>query len=225
MQQDYRVTPLEPGVAVELLPGGLTAPDGLEEAVEAAWAAAQARAGGRLFNGRVFSVTEATPGRITGRLAEYCLAVAAYADAELAAALGIRPLAVCGVLRLPEGVLFGRRTARATYEAGFWQMPPAGSVDAGAVVGDRVDPVRQVLVELGEEIGLPPSRITLCRPFGLVVHGGSGVHDLGLELRTEARFAEVEAAWRAAMWAKPAGHGINEPGFRQPDRPMSAIGG
>ena len=35
----------------------------------------------------------------------------------------------------------------------------------------------------------------------------------------------VEAAWRAAMWAKPAGHGINEPGFVQPTRPMSAIGG
>ena len=35
----------------------------------------------------------------------------------------------------------------------------------------------------------------------------------------------VEAAWRAAMWAKPAGHGINDPGFVQPDRPMSAIGG
>jgi GTP 3',8-cyclase len=35
----------------------------------------------------------------------------------------------------------------------------------------------------------------------------------------------VEAAWRKAMWAKPAGHGINAPGFVQPDRPMSAIGG
>jgi cyclic pyranopterin phosphate synthase len=35
----------------------------------------------------------------------------------------------------------------------------------------------------------------------------------------------VEAAWRAAMWSKPAGHGINDPGFVQPRRPMSAIGG
>ncbi len=35
----------------------------------------------------------------------------------------------------------------------------------------------------------------------------------------------IEAAWRAAMWGKPAGHGINDPGFIQPDRPMSAIGG
>ncbi|BBX31854.1 molybdenum cofactor biosynthesis protein A [Mycolicibacterium mageritense DSM 44476 = CIP 104973] len=35
----------------------------------------------------------------------------------------------------------------------------------------------------------------------------------------------IEAAWRAAMWAKPAGHGINDPNFVQPTRPMSAIGG
>ncbi|MGO8772384.1 GTP 3',8-cyclase MoaA [Mycobacterium sp.] len=35
----------------------------------------------------------------------------------------------------------------------------------------------------------------------------------------------IEAAWRAAMWGKPAGHGINDPHFVQPDRPMSAIGG
>jgi cyclic pyranopterin phosphate synthase len=35
----------------------------------------------------------------------------------------------------------------------------------------------------------------------------------------------IEASWRAAMWGKPAGHGINDPDFVQPDRPMSAIGG
>jgi cyclic pyranopterin phosphate synthase len=27
------------------------------------------------------------------------------------------------------------------------------------------------------------------------------------------------------MWGKLAGHGIDDPGFLQPDRPMSAIGG
>ncbi|RUP04524.1 MAG: GTP 3',8-cyclase MoaA [Mycobacterium sp.] len=49
--------------------------------------------------------------------------------------------------------------------------------------------------------------------------------DLRGLLRGGADDAAIEAAWRAAMWAKPAGHGINEPGFIQPDRPMSAIGG
>jgi cyclic pyranopterin phosphate synthase len=49
--------------------------------------------------------------------------------------------------------------------------------------------------------------------------------DLRGLLRTGAHDDAIAAAWRAAMWAKPAGHGINDPGFIQPDRPMSAIGG
>ncbi|HET6732452.1 GTP 3',8-cyclase MoaA [Mycobacterium sp.] len=49
--------------------------------------------------------------------------------------------------------------------------------------------------------------------------------DLRHLLRTDADDEAIEAAWRAAMWAKAAGHGINDPGFVQPDRPMSAIGG
>jgi cyclic pyranopterin phosphate synthase len=49
--------------------------------------------------------------------------------------------------------------------------------------------------------------------------------DLRRLLRTGADDDAVEAVWRAAMWAKPAGHGINDPDFVQPDRPMSAIGG
>ncbi|NMH94670.1 GTP 3',8-cyclase MoaA, partial [Pseudonocardia bannensis] len=36
---------------------------------------------------------------------------------------------------------------------------------------------------------------------------------------------EIADTWRDAMWAKLPGHGINDPGFLQPDRPMSAIGG
>lgn len=49
--------------------------------------------------------------------------------------------------------------------------------------------------------------------------------DLRRLLRSGADDDAIEAAWRAAMWTKPAGHGINEPGFVQPARPMSAIGG
>ncbi|CAN3130760.1 GTP 3',8-cyclase [Mycobacterium sp. smrl_JER01] len=49
--------------------------------------------------------------------------------------------------------------------------------------------------------------------------------DLRVLLRSGADDAALEAAWRAAMWAKAAGHGINDPDFVQPDRPMSAIGG
>ncbi|KUH80844.1 MULTISPECIES: GTP 3',8-cyclase MoaA [unclassified Mycobacterium] len=49
--------------------------------------------------------------------------------------------------------------------------------------------------------------------------------DLRQLMRAGADDEAVEAAWRSAMWAKAAGHGINDPDFVQPDRPMSAIGG
>jgi cyclic pyranopterin phosphate synthase len=49
--------------------------------------------------------------------------------------------------------------------------------------------------------------------------------DLRALLRGGATDDEVAARWQWAMAGKAAGHGINTPGFIQPDRPMSAIGG
>ena len=49
--------------------------------------------------------------------------------------------------------------------------------------------------------------------------------DLRALLRGGATDAEIADTWRHAMWGKLAGHGIDDPGFLQPDRPMSAIGG
>lgn len=49
--------------------------------------------------------------------------------------------------------------------------------------------------------------------------------DLRGLLRGGADDDAIEEAWRGAMWGKPASHGINGPGFVQPVRPMSAIGG
>ncbi|MGC9667054.1 GTP 3',8-cyclase MoaA [Planosporangium sp. 12N6] len=44
-------------------------------------------------------------------------------------------------------------------------------------------------------------------------------------MRSGASDDELADLWRAAMWGKPAGHGIDDPTFLQPARPMSAIGG
>jgi cyclic pyranopterin phosphate synthase len=49
--------------------------------------------------------------------------------------------------------------------------------------------------------------------------------DLRGPLRSGADDAELAAAWQRAVAAKLPGHGINDPSFLQPDRPMSAIGG
>jgi cyclic pyranopterin phosphate synthase len=49
--------------------------------------------------------------------------------------------------------------------------------------------------------------------------------DLRAPLRAGADDAEIADRWRRAVASKLPGHGINDPGFLQPARPMSAIGG
>lgn len=49
--------------------------------------------------------------------------------------------------------------------------------------------------------------------------------DLRTALRDGTGPAAIEELIRDAVWSKPKGHGINEPGFVPPIRPMSAIGG
>ncbi|MGO2114024.1 MAG: GTP 3',8-cyclase MoaA [Corynebacterium casei] len=44
-------------------------------------------------------------------------------------------------------------------------------------------------------------------------------------MRAGASDDEVMAAWAGEMWRKKPGHGMDDEGFLQPDRPMSAIGG
>ncbi|HEY7965494.1 MAG TPA: GTP 3',8-cyclase MoaA [Solirubrobacteraceae bacterium] len=49
--------------------------------------------------------------------------------------------------------------------------------------------------------------------------------DLRALLRGEADDDEIEAALRSAIWRKELKHHVGDPGFVQPDRTMSAIGG
>jgi cyclic pyranopterin phosphate synthase len=44
-------------------------------------------------------------------------------------------------------------------------------------------------------------------------------------LRAGGSDDDLVELWRKTMWGKAAGHGIDDPAFLQPARPMSAIGG
>jgi hypothetical protein len=174
-------------------------PPDTELVVERLWQAASRRAAaggaGQLFNGRVFSADEITPHLMTGHLTEYRRVIAQMECPGLFAELGVRPLAVCGVLRCADGVVIGRRHRAAIYQAGMWQLPPAGSVDAGAVGPDGLaDLTRQLLCELREELGLPPEAVGDLRPLCIVEHPGSHVSDVGLGLTTQWGAEAVLAA-------------------------------
>jgi hypothetical protein len=185
-------------------------PPAMDLEVERLWQAAGRRVAaggaGRLFNGRVFSADTITPRLVTGHLTEYRRVVAqmeypglfAIPGSSAEIGLVLRPLSVCGVLLCADGVVVGRRHSAAIYQAGMWQLPPAGSVDAGAVNDDGVaDLRRQLLNELREELGLGPDAVGETWPLCIVEHPGSHVSDLGLGLTTDLTAGAVLAAHRS----------------------------
>jgi len=182
------------------LPGPLTIVDegpapplrpDLAETVDALWAAELARRP-HAFDGPMFSVTHRDGTRIAGQWTTYRRFMARRRQPGLADALGVRPLAVTGVLRCRDGIVLGRRGDGVTQAAGAFELAPAGGIAAEAVGPDGViDPVRQALTELAEEVGLGASAITAAAPLGLAEDPETGVVDIIVGLWTPARFSEI----------------------------------
>jgi hypothetical protein len=179
--------PVHPGVTVRVLGTMPPLDSALDAAVETRWQAACVSR--RLFNGRVFSADRVTPGLIEGHWTEYRRLVAAWADPIIFDALRPRALAVCGLLRCPEGIVLGRRSLDVAYLAGCWQAPPAGSLDPRSAEGTEVNPLRALIYELREELGLEANDLSeLPRPLCLVEHSKRGVLDLAYALHTTLPF-------------------------------------
>jgi hypothetical protein len=196
---NFVVHEVVPGLRVTVTRPMPDLPSALDSEVERLWRIASARVAaggaGALFNGRVFSADTIAADAITGHLTEFRRIVAQMERPGLHAELRVRPLAVCGVLRCADGVVFGRRHAGAIYQADMWQLPPAGSVDAHAVGADGVVALdRQLLSELREEIGLTPDEVDSPMPLCVVEHPGSHVCDLGMALRSQLDGAAIRAA-------------------------------
>ena len=116
-----------------------------------------------------------------------------------------------------------------------FELTPTGRASRGAA------PAETWLVDGGGEDGRARVGIiaSVTRPFcgdcdrtRLTADGqvrnclfARGETDLRGLLRAGASAEQIAGTWRAAMWGKAPGHGINDPSFLQPDRPMSAIGG
>ncbi|HEY3846356.1 MAG TPA: hypothetical protein VGL95_04515 [Acetobacteraceae bacterium] len=195
----FVVHELMPGLRVQVTRPMPDLPPALDAEVERLWRIACARVAaggaGALFNGRVFSADAIAPDVITGHLAEFRRIVAQMERTELYEELAVRPLAVCGVLRCADGVVFGRRHAGAIYQADMWQLPPAGSVDAHGVAADGLVTLgRQLLAELREELGLTPDNVDAPVPLCVVEHPGSHVSDLGMALRSRLDGVAIRAA-------------------------------
>lgn len=186
---DARVTIAETGEMGNLRP---------ETAARVAtlWAAERRERGKSVFNGEIFSVDRASSTEISGRFVEFARFSAQRRDPALFDELAIRPLAVTGLLRSPDGIVFGRRLRASTQDPGLWELVPSGFVDPGARRADgALAPQVQVLRELREEIGLQPDLIRRATPFCLIDDPETRIVDIGVALETTATGAEIHAAY------------------------------
>jgi hypothetical protein len=195
----WRVHDIAPGMRFRLVRDLPVLPAPLERQIDRLWAAAQDRMRGRLFNGFVFSADAIGPDLVTGHWTEFRRIVAQMDRPALFADLGLRPLAVNGIVHGPDGVVFGRRPMGAVYQPGQWQLPPAGSVDDRAARADgEIDPLAACLTELEEELGIAPAAVCPGPFLAIVEHAGSHVLDLGIPLRTALTAAGIRAAHAGA---------------------------
>jgi hypothetical protein len=173
-------------------------PPALDVEVERLWRMVQEQMGGRLFNGLVFSADVISRHLVCGHWTEFRRIVAQMRRPEFFQLLGIRSLAVNGVIVGPDGVVLGRRPADAVYQADEWQLPPAGSVDASAAGPEgAVDVLGQFFGELREELGLDAAAVSAPRLLCIVEHPGSRVLDLGIAVTTALSAAAIRAAHAA----------------------------
>lgn len=187
--------PIDAGLVVTATTERLPLGPALERRVEGLWRQEQAKRAAPLFNGALLSVVSIAPPRIEACVAEYRCFIAQRGDPSLSAQLRVRPLAVSGLLRCRDGVVFGRRAATSTQDAGRWELVPSGGVDRRALWPDgRVDVVGHLVDELHEEIGCAPTAVTSAEPFLLVEDIASGVVDIGIDLTLDLDAASVLAA-------------------------------
>jgi HAD superfamily hydrolase (TIGR01509 family) len=165
----------------------------LDEKVEELWQKEIVSRGEALFNGTIYCVDQLTPDHIEGHFVEYRQLIAQRMQPAMFTRLGIRPLAVSGLLKCWDGVIFGRRPADVTSEAGMWELVPSGGVDHTSEGPDgRLDYLGQLLSELSEEIGLSADALTAITPFCLIEDSRSRVFDIGINLETPLSFKEIQ---------------------------------
>lgn len=102
-----------------------------------------------------------------------------YAQFTAGVPLGIRPLAVTGVLRLANGFLMGQRSRALLEDGGLWEFAPSGGVQAPTDEATGVvDPHAQVVVEAREELNINASDLGHGEPLAIIENEITRVVDL-----------------------------------------------
>lgn len=136
-----------------------------------------------LFDGPILSLVRLDGTDMVLARACYRHLMAARQDPEIRDALQLRPLAVSGILRCADGIVFGRRADDVTQGGGLWELVPSGGVEAPST-DIAPDLAAAIMQEVHEELGLNAAEVTVMPPVGLVQDEHSGVVDVVMPLHT-----------------------------------------
>ncbi|MBV1838772.1 phosphohydrolase [Acetobacter estunensis] len=167
----------------------------VEARVDAIWNA-ETTLRPQLFNGRIFCADRIAPHRIEGHWTDYRHALAQMREPSLFGDRPLRQLAVCGALRCADGFVLARRSPKALYLGGFWQSPPAGTVET-RTNDDSVDLSAQLMAETFEELGLAPDVVKIGAPRLAAMHANTLILDIGIDLKTSLPFHLLKERWDA----------------------------
>lgn len=181
-----RMHPLGDDLRLEIVPA--PAIDAIaDNRIREIWAREQARRAQPMFDGKLFSLLERDGAILRGYFVDYSAFVAQRAQPALRDILGIRMLAVSGLLRSPDGIVFGRRADHVLQDPRHWELVPSGGID-----GTPLDPKAKLLEELAEETGCPASVITSSRVVALAEDDETGQLEICIELETGLSARELK---------------------------------
>ena len=203
MPMRYKRVHLTGPVEASVLPTGVTFPAAARAEVERLWAAEKAKRGKTLFNGQSLCARTVAGGRIECVVTEYKYVLAQLRERRLFADLGLRPLAVNGIIVADGAAILGHRSAAMTQDPSTWEAMPSGGVDPSSVGRDgRVDFRGHILKEFEEETGVSSSLIAKAEVIGLFEDSTDHVVEVCLRLTPALGLKELLSRFDLARSAE-----------------------
>lgn len=162
--------------------------------IDQLWADEQESRGAAIENGRILSLFKTDSAKLQVWETQYKWWIAQRRDPSLFSEIRIRPLAVTAFTHLGNAIVVARRSHELTQDAGLWEIPPSGSVDADrALKNGTIDIVAQLHSELSTELNIGPSLVLALRPFALMEDTVDNVVDIVFDVCLAPHREEVES--------------------------------
>jgi hypothetical protein len=181
-----------------------------KEIIEGIWQRAQKKRGEKLFDGTLPNFIridkKGDTVEITSHFIQYKQFIAQKEKPALE--LGIKPIAISGMIILGEGedkyVLFAKRDANVTLYPGFIELVPSGGINEECTsINEEVDYQSQLLSEFAEETGLPKDYVKKITGFALVLDIKYNVYDICCEILLKVNKQLVEKGFSSKEYNTP----------------------